>query len=46
MDGTCGTHGSDEKGIKFLVGKLHHSEYLGVDGKIILEWILVKEGWT
>jgi hypothetical protein len=46
MNGTCSTHGRNEKfvqyyGWKNLKGKVH-SEDLGVDGKIILECILGK----
>jgi hypothetical protein len=44
MGGACGTHGKDEtciqySGWKTLKGR-DHSEDLGIDGKIILEWIL------
>jgi hypothetical protein len=42
MGGACSTHGKDEK-YKILVGKpegKNNSKNLGVDGKIILEWIL------
>jgi hypothetical protein len=45
MYGACSTHVRDENTNKILVGKLEgrdRSEDLGVDGKIILEWILGK----
>jgi hypothetical protein len=45
MGGTYSTRGRDEKCIQILVGKSEvgdHSEDLGVDGRIILEWILWK----
>jgi hypothetical protein len=44
--GAYSTHGSDNA-YKISVGRLkvrYHSEHLGVDGKIILEWILGKYG--
>jgi hypothetical protein len=46
MGGVCSTHGRDEKfrqyfGWKKLKGR-DHSEDLGVDGRIILDWILGK----
>jgi hypothetical protein len=45
MGGACNTHGRDKKCTQNLLGKLKggdHSEDIGVDGKIILEWILWK----
>jgi hypothetical protein len=45
VGGACGTHGRDGKCIKFLsvnVKGKDHSEVLGVNGKIILEWIIGK----
>jgi hypothetical protein len=46
MEGACSTHGRDNKCIHHLVGKSEGkiSEDTGVDGRIILEWIL-KECW-
>jgi hypothetical protein len=41
MGGTCRTHGRDEKCIQYFCLKNlkgDHSEDLGVDGRIILEW--------
>jgi hypothetical protein len=45
-DGSCSKHGTDEKciqdfGRKILKGR-DHSEDLGADGKIILEWFFGK----
>jgi hypothetical protein len=43
----CSTYGRDEKGIHNLSGNLKgrvHLVELGVNGKIILQWILGKEG--
>jgi len=37
MGRACGTHGMDEKWIQNF-----WSENLGVDGRIILEWVLEK----
>jgi hypothetical protein len=40
----CSTHGKDEKYRIFWLGNLKgrdHPEDLGVDGKIILDWILL-----
>jgi hypothetical protein len=45
IGGTCSTHGRNEKYIKISVEKSErpiNSEDLGVDGRIILEWILGK----
>jgi hypothetical protein len=39
---TCSTHEGDKKWVQILVEKLEgkdHSEDLGVDWRIILEWI-------
>jgi len=48
MGGICSTHWTDEKCVQFfLPGILNgrdHSVAPGVDGKIILEWILGKSG--
>jgi hypothetical protein len=44
MGGTYSMHGRDEK-YKILVGKLkrrENAENLGVYGRIILKWLLVK----
>jgi hypothetical protein len=53
MGGACSMHGSViEMYTKFWLENLKerdHFEDLGIDGKIILEWILGKEGgivWT
>jgi hypothetical protein len=52
MGGACSTHGPDERCIQNFSRKTEgkgHSEDLGVDGRIILEWILEKWGgkmWT
>jgi hypothetical protein len=52
MSGTHNMCGGDENAYRILVRNLKgrdHSEYLGIDGKIILEWILGKKGgkvWT
>jgi len=40
MAGACSTHGNWSENLK---GK-DHSEDLGVDGKIILQWNLGKQG--
>jgi hypothetical protein len=48
MDGTCSTRGRVKKCIHYPKGR-GHSEGVGVDGRIILEWILEKQGgklWT
>jgi hypothetical protein len=45
MGGACSTDGRDEQCIQYFVGKPSakiHLEDVGVDGKIILEWILGK----
>jgi len=41
MSGECSTHGICEKWLGTL-NETNHSEYLGVDREIILEWILRK----
>jgi hypothetical protein len=52
MGGPCSTHGELEMHTKFLLKNLKGRGYwedLGVDGNIILEWILEKLGvsvWT
>jgi hypothetical protein len=52
MEGACSTHVRLEIHIKFLSENLkgrNHSEGPGTGGRIILEWILGKEGgrvWT
>jgi hypothetical protein len=52
MGAACSTQRRDENSYKILVGKSerkNHSEDLGVDGRIILEWILQKQSgkvWT
>jgi hypothetical protein len=53
MGGACNMHGRDEKFIQNVGQKnlkeRDHSEDLGVDEKMILEWILEKYGgkvWT
>jgi hypothetical protein len=46
MSGSCRTHRGYEMCIKILAESVKgrgHSEDLGVDGRIILEWILVKQ---
>jgi hypothetical protein len=46
MGGACSTHEGADNAYRIFVGKLKgtdHSEYTGVHGKIILEWILGKE---
>jgi hypothetical protein len=48
MGGSCSMNDRDEKRIIVLLENLKrrdHSEDLGVDGRIILEWILRKWGW-
>jgi hypothetical protein len=45
MGGVCSTHGNWEMYKRFWLENLkgrYHSEELDVDGKKILEWILVK----
>jgi len=46
MDGTCSTNVDIRNPYNILVGKpegnKNHSENLGIDGRIILEWILEK----
>jgi hypothetical protein len=45
MGETCTTHGGDDT--RFWLGNLKgrdHSEDLGIDGKIILEWIIERWG--
>jgi hypothetical protein len=47
MDGVCSTHGEQRSTYKILVLILkgtNHSEDKCVDGKIILKWILMKQG--
>jgi hypothetical protein len=47
MGRACSTYGRNKKPITFLLKNLKgrdHSEDLGRDGKIILEWILGKQG--
>jgi len=52
MGGVCSTHVRDKKFMQNFGQKTcreEHSEYPGVDVKIILEWILGKRGgkfWT
>jgi hypothetical protein len=46
MGGACSTHGTDD--ILFCLGNpkgRDHSEYIGVEGNIILEWILMENGY-
>jgi hypothetical protein len=46
MGGTRSTHGIDEKCIQYFGWKVKdHSGDLGIDGKIILEWIFREVGW-
>jgi len=48
MDGACSTRGTEEVHTKFRSGSLKgkgHSEYLGVNGRIILERISGKKDW-
>jgi hypothetical protein len=45
MDETCSTYEGEERHIQFWWGNLRkrdHLEYPGVDGRIILRWILRK----
>jgi len=45
MGGTCNTHGRDEKCTVFWSERLEgrdHLEDVGVDGRLMLEWILEK----
>jgi hypothetical protein len=45
MGRTCRTHGIDKNAYNISVVKLRgrdHLEYTGVDGRIMLEWILGK----
>jgi hypothetical protein len=45
--GACSIHGRDENVYKLLVRKSEgrdHLEYLGIARRIILEWILKKQG--
>jgi hypothetical protein len=47
--GTCSTHGRDEKYVQNFIWKAWREENpvnLGVDGKVIFQWILVKVGWV
>jgi hypothetical protein len=53
MDGrACSTHGRDKNAYRIFIGNLkgrEFSEDLGVDGRVILEWMLGKYGgkmWT
>jgi hypothetical protein len=52
MVGSCSTHGGDEKCVQILLGKPEGKGpvgYLDVEGRIILKWILGKQGerlWT
>jgi hypothetical protein len=49
MGGACSIQGRGEKNTTFSSENLNHSEDLGIDGKIIFEWILRKFGgklWT
>jgi hypothetical protein len=48
MSGTCNTDGRDEKCIQYFGWKTsveEHSEDLGVNGRIIVEWILREIWW-
>jgi len=45
MGGACSTHGADQMHTEFWSGNpkgRFHSEGIGVDGKIISKWILLK----
>jgi hypothetical protein len=52
IGGSCSMHGKYKKYIKIWSGNLkgrYYSEDLGIDGKIILEWVLGKwdgKVWT
>jgi hypothetical protein len=49
MGGACITCGRNEMHTKLWLGNLKgrsHSEHLGIDGRIILKWILGKWGWS
>jgi hypothetical protein len=52
MSGACRTHGRDEKFVVFWLENLKgrdHSEDMDIDGRIILGWVLRKQGgkvWT
>jgi hypothetical protein len=42
MGGVCSTHERDENACKILVGKPEgrdHVEDIGIDGRMLLEWI-------
>jgi hypothetical protein len=41
MGGACSTHRRDEKCVQNPKGR-EHSEDIGIDGRIVLEWILGK----
>jgi hypothetical protein len=44
MVGACNTHGETRNHTKFGLGR-DHSEYIGVDGRIIFKWSLGKIGF-